>query len=155
MERSVLHETESLIGNWHRSDAAFSGSGTKEMCFTATRAAPLNTDLIPLWLVVRKVLIFSPSLPFAWKTEPLVSRSCLFPPLLIHHFLASVFIRSEFAETLHPPASPCQGVKKWLVKKKKKIIMCWQELKEQQLCIRWECKILASPVSQHQLEKDI
>lgn len=50
MKRSVLHETESLIGIWHRSDAAFSVSGAKEMCFTATRAAPPITELISLGL---------------------------------------------------------------------------------------------------------
>lgn len=46
MERSVLHEAESLIGIWHRSDAAFSASGTVEMFFMATRAAPPITELI-------------------------------------------------------------------------------------------------------------
>lgn len=48
MERSVLHETESLIEIWHRSEAAFSGSGTKEMCFMATRAATPITGRISL-----------------------------------------------------------------------------------------------------------
>lgn len=46
MERSVLHETESLIGIWHKSYAAFSGSDTKEMLSMATRAAPPITELI-------------------------------------------------------------------------------------------------------------
>lgn len=48
MKRSVLHETESLIGIWHRSNAVFSGSGTKEMCLMVTRAAPPITELISL-----------------------------------------------------------------------------------------------------------
>lgn len=45
---SVLHASKSLIGFWHRSDAAFSGSGTNETWSMATRVAPPKEEFISL-----------------------------------------------------------------------------------------------------------
>lgn len=42
---SVLHASKSLIGFWHRSVGAFSGSGTNETWSMATRVAPPKKSL--------------------------------------------------------------------------------------------------------------